>query len=271
MHNLSTGGLEEFDYWLTDGSLHPEDTKEYASERLMRLPSLYLHHPPHDAPESAVTRSTAADQIVFGSFSNPSKLNDEVLAAWAEILKRVPRARLRLGYRDDFADPWLKSRVGRILTGAGIDAHRVEYLRERPDARSHLLRVAGLDVALDPFPFAGGTSTFESLWMGVPVVTLAGRRFAGRCGVSLLHQVGLDDFVAATVADYVRIAVDLAMDQALRATLRGSLRRRVATSRLCNPTAYARSVETAYRAMWHAWIDRRRRSTPEPGSGDCLG
>jgi predicted O-linked N-acetylglucosamine transferase (SPINDLY family) len=253
MHNVSTGGLAEFDYWLTDASLHPADSTEYASETLLRLPSLYLHWQPSDAPDPSPPPSSELGPIVFGSFSNPTKLNDRVLAVWSEILKRVPDSRLRLGYRDSFGEPWPRSRVRNVLLAAGVARDRVDFWPESVEPKKHFARIASLDIALDPFPFTGGTSTFEALWMGVPVVTLAGTRFAARCGVSLLHQVGLDDLIAASTRDYVRIAAELAGDLKRRTSLRKTLRRRVVASRLCDSTSYAKSIEIAYRAMWRAW------------------
>jgi predicted O-linked N-acetylglucosamine transferase (SPINDLY family) len=253
LHDLSTSGLPQMGYWLTDSALHPADTEEFASERLYRLPSLYLHRPPEDAPDVEPVFSSASGRVVFGSFSNPAKINDAVLTSWGDILRRTPSSELRMGYRSSFSDRTLRSRIRDAIGRRGVHPAQLTFDDAAAGRRQHLRRLSTVDVVLDPFPFTGGTSTFEALWMGVPVVTLAGRRFAARCGVSHLRQVGLDDLIAEDVPHYVDIAVALAADESRRQMLRRTLRRRVETSRLCDAPTYARSIEAAYREMWRNW------------------
>jgi len=256
MHNLSTSGLESVDHWLTDGALHPQDAEEGRTERLLRLPSLYLHHLPAGAPDPGPLPAQTAGHVTFGSFSNPAKLNPDVLALWAGILRDVPTARLALGYQAAFSDSSIRAAFLDRFATLGV-ASRVDFLGDEPQRARHLARVAQLDIALDPFPFNGGITTFEALWMGVPVVTLAGRRFAGRCGVTHLTQTGLPELIAATPEDYRHIAVRLAGDLQRLDGLRQGLRQRVRDSRLADPQRYARTVEECYRTAWRAWCARQ--------------
>jgi len=256
LHNLSTSGLASVGYWLTDPALHPEDTAEGMTERLVRIPSLYQHHLPSADVVAGPLPLSANGHVTFGSFSNPAKVNGEVIALWASVLRAVPGSRLALGYQGAFADPTIQAAFRGRFAAFGV-ADRVRFLGPEPDRPKHLARVAGIDIALDPFPFSGGITTFEALWMGVPLITLAGRRFAARCGVTHLTQVGLEELIAATPADYKRIAATLAGDAVRLAAIRSSLRERVMSSRLADPRSYAREVEAAYRTMWREWCAMR--------------
>src|SRR5262245_61807617 len=124
-----------------------------------------------------------------------------------------------------------------------------------PGSAEHLALYHRVDIALDPFPYNGTTTTCEALWMGIPVVTLRGDRHAGRVGASLLNQAGLTDFIANSVDDYLEIAVDLAGDTARLLELRQSLRQPMAGSALCNGPAVAQKIESACRAMWQRWCE----------------
>jgi predicted O-linked N-acetylglucosamine transferase (SPINDLY family) len=136
-----------------------------------------------------------------------------------------------------------------------VVADRVDLLPWLPDGNAHLALYDRIDIALDPFPYNGVTTTCEALWMGVPVVTLRGERHAGRIGASLLTHLGLTDMIADTVEGYVEIAVALAGDPARLNDLRRSLRPRMAASQLCDGPAFARKIETAFRTMWQNWCE----------------
>ncbi|MBI1776503.1 MAG: tetratricopeptide repeat protein [Proteobacteria bacterium] len=252
-HDLSTSGLEVMDAWLTDPSLHPADTHERFTEKLIRLPCFYLHQAPEDAPEPGPAPETRNGFITFGSCNNTAKLNREVLALWSDVLRAVPGSRLLFKYLNRFAAPGLRRRIGETMARLGIAASRLEFLPGELGRGEQLAVLTGVDIALDPFPFSGSTATFEALWMGVPVVSLAGERFLGRVGGSVLAQVGLSDLVGADRAAYVRIAAALAGDRGRRMELRQELRGRLAVSPLCEADAYARSVEVAYRTLWQTW------------------
>ncbi|MBM3572381.1 MAG: hypothetical protein FJX52_08490 [Alphaproteobacteria bacterium] len=247
-HDVSTSGVEAIDAWLTDPVLHPPDTPEAFVERLVRLPCFYLHRPPDEAP--GILPRTPGASVVFGSFNNPLKLGAETLEAWARILDAVPGSRLLLKYKNRFASPLVQAPIRRAL------GDRVDFLAGDIGRAEQLALWNRVDVALDPFPFNGSTTSFEALWMGVPVVTLAGDRFVGRVGASLLTEAGLRDLEARDAAGYVALATRLAADQVRLDRLRVELRPRIAASRLCRPEAYARSVEEAYRGLWRRWCSR---------------
>ena len=247
-HAPATTGLTTIDYWLTDASLSPAGSEVHFSEQLYRLPTFYTFQAPPAVP-IAGPQPAGAD-VVFGSFNNPTKLNDRVFDAWAQILAQLPRSRLRLGYHGHFLDPALQGRVLAALAGVpGVDG-RVEFLSAAADGSAHFARLGQTDIILDTFPFAGATSTFEALWMGVPVVTLAGESFVGRVGVSLAPHVGLADFVAPDQDAYVDRAVRLAQDEPLRLRLRRSMRERLTASPLMDYHAQTLDLEQAYKNMW---------------------
>ena len=247
-HDVSTSGVAAVDAWLTDPCLHPPDTPELFVEELVRLPCFYLHRPPDEAP-SVVRRGEVP--IVFGSFNNPLKLGPAVLETWAQVLDATPGSRLLLKYKNRFSSRLLQEGVRQVL------GDRVDFLADDVGRAEQLALLNRVDIALDPFPFNGSTTSFEALWMGVPVVTLAGDRFVGRVGASLLAQLGLDDLVAPDISAYVERASALVADRERLARLRAELRDRVRTSRICDPERYARSVENAYRALWRKWCSRR--------------
>jgi predicted O-linked N-acetylglucosamine transferase (SPINDLY family) len=253
-HDGATSGLKEMDYWLTDDYLHPDNTKELFTEELYRLPVLYQYPPIEDAPPVAALPAENAGYITFGSFNNPAKVNDEVLCLWAEVLTSVPGSKMLLKYKNWYAQASLQDRVFEQFAACGIEQDRVILAAPPRDTLTeHLSRYGDIDIALDPFPFNGSTTTFQALWMGVPVISLAGETFISRAAGSLLHQVELDDLTVDTPEAYVALARDFAGDLDRLRTLRAGLREQVAASPLCDAPAYARSVETAYRSMWRKW------------------
>lgn len=250
-HDLGTSGMPEIDYWLTDATLHPPDTPERFVETLVRLPCFYLHTPPEAPPVHP--RPAGRKSTIFVSANNPAKLSAETIALWSRVLATVPDSELVLKFADAFADPATRRRHEDRFAAHGVGRHRLIFVTDAQDPAGHLARLGGADIALDPFPFNGSTTTFEALWMGLPVVTLAGTCFAGRVGASLLTAASLPELVAADADAYVRIASELAADRSRLAGLRAGLRERVAASPLCQPESYARSVEAAYRRMWDAY------------------
>jgi predicted O-linked N-acetylglucosamine transferase (SPINDLY family) len=252
-HGIGSTGLEAVGYWLTDSVLHPPDTGERFTESLVRLPCFYLHRPPEPSPEPSPPPHLAAASLTFGSCNNPAKLSERTIAVWAEVLRRVPNSRLLLKYVDRFRDTLVAARIVRRFAAHGIDASRLILEGGLLDRQAQLRLLDRIDIALDPFPFNGSTTSFEALWMGVPVVTLSGDRFVGRVGASLLEQVGLGDLVARNEADYVAIAERLAGDAPRLSGLRGDLRARVRSSALVDAAGHALAIEAAYRSMWRHW------------------
>jgi predicted O-linked N-acetylglucosamine transferase (SPINDLY family) len=244
------------DYRLTDAWADPPGVSdELHTENLVRLPHGFLCYKPlDDAPEVGAVPAIANGYVTFGCFNNSAKVNEKVLDAWCGILNDLPNSRLLLKSRQ-LHGPGLHERFRDAFARRGVDPDRVEMLGRVNSTIEHLALYGRVDIALDTFPYNGTTTTCEALWMGVPVVALAGDRHAGRVGVSILTQLGLMDLIADTSRDYVRIAVELANDRTRLSGLRNSLRPRMADSPLCDATSFARAVEDAYRAMWLKWCE----------------
>ncbi|HEX9465847.1 MAG TPA: tetratricopeptide repeat protein [Alphaproteobacteria bacterium] len=254
-HDPGTSGLSAIDYLIADPVLAPPRTDEAFAERILYLPSFYIHEPLRDAPPVGPPPSAVAGHVAFGSFNNPVKVNDSVLGLWGGILRQVPRSRLQLKYRNRFGP--LRGRIDRVLAAESVAADRLELSDEALAHAGHLALYNRIDIALDPFPFTGSTTTFEALWMGVPVVTLAGRTMASRWSASILHALKLDELIAHSLADYVAKAVALANDLPRLAELRSTLRARVANSPLCDGRGRTRQIERLLRAVWRRWCDPR--------------
>jgi predicted O-linked N-acetylglucosamine transferase (SPINDLY family) len=257
--DISTSGLAAMDYWLTDPVVHPADTAERFTETLVRLPVFMTHRAPADAPDLAPPPVMTKGVVTFGSCNNLGKLNPAVIALWARVLQAVPGSRLLLKYVNRFADPAVRERFVDLFAGHGIGAERIAFNAEVLGRARHLDILNEIDIALDPFPFNGCTTSFEALWMGVPFVTLSGTRFVGRMGEGMLRRIGLDDLVAPDEAAYVRIAAGLARDPARLAALRAELRQSVAQSPLCDHAALGDAVGRAFRQRWQDWCARQQR------------
>jgi protein O-GlcNAc transferase len=249
-----TTGMSAISHRITDAIADPAGaTDGDHSETLIRLPRTFLcYRPPDEAPAPGPLPSLGGAPFTFGSFNNLPKVNDGVIAAWAEILRRVPDARLLLKSRA-LAPREVADRVRRAFADRSIDAERLELVAWQSDPADHLRLYGRIDLALDPFPYNGTTTTCEAMWMGVPVLTLAGARHAARVGVTLLAQVGLDQLVATSLDDYIARAVSLAAMRKDLAGIRSVLRARMAGSPLCDAAAFARDMEAAYRAVWREW------------------
>ncbi len=252
-HDPATSGLPVIDYLIADAVLAPRRSPEPFAERVVRLPNFYLHAPLNDAPPLVEPPVLASGAITFGCFNSPAKLSDRTLSMWAEILARVPGSRLVLKYRSYYRSAALRERIEEVFLRAGVAADRLDLGGDHETMGDHLANYSRVDIALDPTPFTGSTTTFESLWMGVPVVTLCGDFMAARWSASILHRVGLDDLVAQTPDAYVSCAVHLAADTDRLRQLRGSLRADVAASILCNGPAMTRHYQRLLRAMWRKW------------------
>jgi protein O-GlcNAc transferase len=253
----NTTGMAAMDYRITDAWTDPPgESDRWHSETLVRLPGGFLcYQPPSDSPPVSDLPARATGYVTFGCFNNSAKISAAVLDAWSEILKVVPEARLLLKSQQ-LSDPHLQRRYEREFQVRGVDPQRVETIERIESRRGHLELYGRVDVGLDPFPYNGTTTTCEALWMGVPVVVLAGDRHAGRVGVSLLSQVGLNGLIAKDVENYVSVATALATDPVRCSSLRVSLRERLNSSSLCDSAGFARRIEAAYRRIWGEWLVR---------------
>jgi protein O-GlcNAc transferase len=237
-----TTGLPCFDARLSDKWADPADDPALAgTEPLMRIEGGYFGYtPPADAPE--LERKKPGASVVFGCMSDALKLNDDVLRTWSEILRALPDSRLVLKNR---ALAWddVRTRVQRVLSGAGVALSRVELLASTPGRREHLACYSEIDLALDAFPYSGATTTCEALYMGVPVLTLAGDHHRHNLSTSILSAAGLERFVTKTRSAYVRLALALVRDPGALAEHRLSLRDRLRASTLCDGKRIARTIE----------------------------
>ncbi len=249
-HDPGTSGLSAMDYLIADRVLVPRRPGERFTERVIRLPSFYIHAPIADAPEVSPPPAVERGPVTFGSFNNPAKINDRVLALWRAVLHAVPNARLKLKCKNWFASATLRQR---FIDRLDVAPERIDFDLEDRRLTDHLALYADIDIALDPFPFTGSTTTFEALWMGVPVVTLLGETMVGRWSASMLHALKLDELIARTPEEYVRIAAGLAGDLGRLAELRAGLRERLARSPLCDGPLRARQMDRVYRTLWRRW------------------
>ncbi len=254
-HDCATTAVPEMDYWLTDGYFHPENTRELFSETLYRLPALYQFRAPDYAPHPARPPMSFTDHVTFGSFSKPEKINDEVLHVWCDILNALPKSELILKYRNFFSDNRLKQVWLDKFARRGIDADRVYLMAQDDFYADHLALYSQVDIALDPFPFNGATTTFEALYMGVPVIALEGERFVDRVAGNFMTHCDEADLVATDHARYVETAIGLANSPERLSALRLTLRRQLLQSPLCDGKNYARNVEIALQDMWRTWCD----------------
>ena len=253
-----TTGLKAMDYLLADRFEVPADAEPYVQERVLRMPAGYVcYDPPPDAPSVSPLPALARGYVTFGSFNNPAKITPQVVDVWARILRRVAGARLVLKYLG-MSDPSTMRRLTDMFAKRGVDSSRLDLLGW--SCHEDVLRqYQRIDVALDPFPYGGGLTTCESLWMGVPVVTCPGETFASRHALSHLSNVGLTETIADDLEGYVLLATGLATDLPRLAVIRARLRQQVAESPLCNGKRFAENFIDVLRGVWRRWCDGQPR------------
>jgi len=252
----NTTGLSSIDYRLTDALADPAGQEQFHTEELWRLPGCFLcYRPLADAPSVTALPAKKAGFVTFGSFNNLAKINPGVVRLWSKILHEVPHSRL-LVKNLSLTDPATRERYQAMFHEHGIPAERVELVGHVVSREAHLGLYGRIDIALDTFPYNGTTTTCEALWMGVPVITLAGKTHAGRVGLSLLTALDLNEHIADGPQEYVARATTLANDRERLVHLRTTLRERMQASPLCDAPAFARKVEAAYREMWREWCTK---------------
>jgi len=252
-HDPATSGMSTVDYLIADRGLAPRGGEEWFSERVLALPTFYLHGPLEPSPQPGPLPMSERGHVTFGSFNHPAKVNDDVLRLWARLLHGIEGSRLVLKYRGCFAEAPLRERVQRAARDAGVEFERIDLVGEREDREVHLARYYDIDIALDPFPFSGSTTTFEAFWMGVPVVTLPGGNMASRWSAAMLRGLKLEAWIADSPEAYIGIASELARDAARLGDIRANLRERLLHSPLCRGQRRTRHMERFFRAMWRRW------------------
>jgi predicted O-linked N-acetylglucosamine transferase (SPINDLY family) len=249
---VGTTGLKTMDYLIADGYHVPPGAEPFYCEKILRMPDSYVcFDPPSEAPAVGPLPALARGHVTFGSFNNIAKVTPDVVALWARIVLAVPESRLVL-VSPALGGENTRHRLGGAFAAAGVDQARVGLFGAM--TRSDMLAAYNtIDVALDTFPYSGGVTTCEALWMGVPVVTCPGPTFAGRHSLSHLSNVGLTETIAANLDDYFDRAVALANDLPHLAMLRGELRGRMAGSPLCHGPRFAQHLGAQLCGVWRNW------------------
>ena len=258
-----TTGLAQMDYRITDALADPPGSSEgYYREQLLRLPhSLWCFSPPLAMPDVGRLPAVESGAITFGSLNSAFKLTPRTVALWSRLLLAVGGSKLILA---GVAAGAPRERISREFVLNGVDPARLEFHGFLPWPQFWALHHR-IDIALDTFPSNGGATSCETLWMGVPLINLAGDSFLSRAGLSILTTAGLSDLVARTEDEYLRIARELADDRRRLGQLRAGMRDRLRASPLCATADYARDLEECYRSAWRAWCARRN----ETRGGAC--
>jgi protein O-GlcNAc transferase len=250
----ATTGLSAMDYKIVDGYTDPPGmTDQYYTEKLLRLPEIFLCYLPYkDSPDVGILPALQSGHITFGSFNNFVKIVPEVITLWSKILTMVPNSRLIMKSLS-FFDKTTRSYARNLFINKGIETERIDLLQPVPSIKDHLKLYNQIDIGLDTFPYNGTTTTCEAMWMGVPVVSLAGDTHASRVGISLLSNIGLKNLIGNTYEDYAGIAVDLAYDMKELRSLRERLREMMAQSPLTDARQFTANLENCYRKIWEDW------------------
>jgi predicted O-linked N-acetylglucosamine transferase (SPINDLY family) len=239
-------GLSAMDYRLTDRYAEPGDD-QYYTEELLRLPdSLWCYRPADGMPEATPLPALANGYLTFGSFNNCYKVGEACIALWAALLRSLPTARLLMV---TVPEGEMRLRLTRQFEEFGVASERLAFCGKLP-AREFHRKLQQVDIALDPFPVNGATTTCESLWLGVPVLTLVGGRFLSRAGFSVLNAAGLPEFAAATPEEYIQAATKLANDLPRLAEIRAGMRAHLKTTPLLDQQRFTRNLESIYRDVW---------------------
>lgn len=254
----STTGLVAMDYRLTDAFADPIGTsEEYYVEKLLRLPnSLWCYRPPVEAPEPGPLPALTNGYLTFGSFNAVGKIGPAVIALWAKLLKAIPDSRLLM---TAIAGKSIQENIREQFAQHGVASDRLE-IHDRLATEAFWKAVQQADIALDPFPVGGGTTTCETLWLGTPVLTCIGDTFLSRAGYSLLNAAGLGKFAAHSEGEFIDIARRWAADLPGLASLRESMRSKLSTSALIDEKNFTKNLEQLLKTVWHEWCVERLHS-----------
>ena len=258
---FATTGLSEMDYFLADDTLIPPELESQFTEQVWRLNHPWMAYAPLDEAPEPRWRADAGEMLWVGSFNNLTKVREPCLMLWAGVLRALPEARLLL--KDVRSkDRNIQERIRRMLEREGVDPERVSFTDKVASWREHMAQYERLDIALDPIPMTGGSTAFDTLWMGVPLVSLAGDRLIGRQGAAALAGLGRPEWIARDAEDYVRIVVELARDVEGRRAIRSTQREQMRQSPLCDGVGMARALEGAFEGMFDRWWRHRTADRP---------
>jgi predicted O-linked N-acetylglucosamine transferase (SPINDLY family) len=245
-----TTGLRAIDYRITDPYFDPpgQYDSDYTEKSVRLARTYWCYVAPRQAPVPVELPALNTGHVTFGCMNNFSKISSAATSTWARLLGAVPDSRLLLHCREGGH----RDRIRTQFAEGGVDPSRIDFVPRLPGT-DYFLQYHRMDIALDPFPYPGGTTSCDALWMGVPVVTLAGRTAISRGGVSIISNVGLPELIAQTPEQYVEIAAGLSRDLDHLAKLRTRLRAQMQASSLMDAPQFARDIEAAYRYMWREW------------------
>jgi len=262
---LSTTGLRTMDYFLGDANLPCPGTEHCFSETVYRLPrSICSYRPPLDVPV-APSPCLERGYITFGSFNSPFKIGPHVVKVWAEVLRGVPRSRLLMKY-DALNTQVMSGRFQGWFAKEGISRERLEF-QGKSLLGEYLESYGQIDILLDPFPYQGGSTTFDALWMGLPIVAMNGRLAVSRSTAGILKTVGLPDTIADSPQQYVKAAVFLAGIVGKIPDMRRNIRQALQSSPYMDETGFTRDLEAAYRDMWRTWCRKQALAGAAPARG----
>ena len=252
----NTTGLTAMDYYLTDRFLAPAGLLDARmTEKIARLPFGITFQPYEGAPEVSPLPAVRTGIFTFGSFNRASKISDQSISLWSQVLRLVPNSRMLLaGVSDEKSLDDVSYTLKARFALQGITANRLSFY-PRTGMCAYLTQHQQVDLILDTFPYGGGTTTYHAMWMGVPVLTLTGRTLSSRCGAGLNGPVGLNGFICDSEQAFVAQAMKCSQNLPALADLRAGLRERVLTSPFGRPDMVARAVEHALRHMWRRWCD----------------
>jgi len=257
---FNTTGLKTIDYLVSDPISIPPEDDALIVEKVLRLPDIrFCYAPPHATPDVAVAPVLKNGYITFGSFNKICKINEEVVHAWSKVLHAVSRSRLLLKWAL-LDDGEVRDRYIGAFADQGIERERL-ILRPESSYMEMLNEYGDIDIALDTFPFNGGATTCDALWMGVPVITLEGKVPISRQSKAFLYALGRPEWVACSTDEFVQIAVHLAKDSALLSKIRESQRESMIASPLCDGLRFTRNLEHAYRMVWSEWCAKRNHAS----------
>ena len=249
MNQVSTTGLSKVDYVIVDDRISPVGIgDDFFTEKVIRLNDFICYCPPGKEVVVKPPPLIANGYITFGCFNNLAKLNQRVISKWSNILKSVPNSRIKL-VTHGFKDLTLQDRYLKLFKASGIQQDRIEFVTSPLERAEYLSQYNSIDIALDPFPFNGGTVSDEALYMSVPLITLAGNTEMGRMSMSKLLRLNLKELIAFNVEDYVQIAIDLACDIDKIKKFKTKIRD-MALVTIFNGKDHVNALERAYSEMW---------------------
>ena len=252
----NTTGLKSIQYLITDNHCDPApEMDRYYSEKLCRLPNTFFcYQPPQTCPPVSAAPALKNGYITFASFNNLAKIGPPVVKLWADVLKAVPESRLLVQCLS-LNDPATRAHFEQLFASHEIDSNRIEFSAAK-DLDSYLAGHAGVDIVLDTFPWNGHTVSCHALWMGVPIMTLAGNRHSSRMGASMLANLDIHDCIANSESEFIAAATALSQDIQQLDRLRQALRPRMQASKLCDAQEFTQQLEQQYRGMWQEWCKK---------------